>query len=161
MARPVPLQLPPRDSREELRLRLDRAPLEHADALIATYEVLQGLHDSGVLEVLRGLLGSSDKVLERVVDAARAPESVHAIRNVMTLFKTLGAIDPELFDGFALALPEAMQHARERGKEPPSLLAILNKFRSKDLRRGLVAVNALLEAWGQEFFSEAHSKSSE
>jgi uncharacterized protein YjgD (DUF1641 family) len=121
---------------------------------------LQGLHDSGVLEVLRGLLGSSDKVLERVVDAARAPESVRAIRNLMTLFKTLGAIDPELFDGFALALPEAMQHAKERGKEPPSLLAILNKFRSKDLRRGLVAVNALLEAWGQEFFSEAHSKSS-
>jgi uncharacterized protein YjgD (DUF1641 family) len=161
MAKPVPLQLPARDPREELRSRLERAPLEHADALIATYEVLQGLHDSGVLEVLRGLLGSSDKVLERVVDAARAPESVRAIRNLMTLFKTLGAIDPELFDGFALALPEAMQHAKERGKEPPSLLAILNKFRSKDLRRGLVAVNALLEAWGQEFFSEAHSKSSE
>jgi uncharacterized protein YjgD (DUF1641 family) len=160
MAKPVPLQLPARDPREELRSRLERAPLEHADALIATYEVLQGLHDSGVLEVLRGLLGSSDKVLERVVDAARAPESVHAIRNLMTLFKTLGAIDPELFDGFALALPEAMQHARERGKEPPSLLATLNKFRSKDLRRGLVAVNALLEAWGQEFFSEAHSKPS-
>jgi len=161
MAKPVPLQLPARDPREELRSRLERAPLEHADALIATYEVLQGLHDSGVLEVLRGLLGSSDKVLERVVDAARAPESVHAIRNLMTLLKTLGAIDPELFDGFALALPEAMQHAKERGKEPPSLLAILNKFRSKDLRRGLVAINALLEAWGKECFAEAHSKSSE
>ena len=160
MAKPVPLQLPARDPREELRSRLERAPLEHADALIATYEVLQGLHDSGVLEVLRGLLGSSDKVLERVVDAARAPESVRAVRNLVVVFKVLGEIDPDVFDGFALALPEAMHHAREQGKEPPSLLAILNKFRSKDLRRGLVAVNALLEAWGKEFFSEAHSKSS-
>jgi uncharacterized protein YjgD (DUF1641 family) len=159
MAKPVPLQLPARDPREELRLRLERAPLEHADALLATYEVLQGLHDSGVLEVLRGLLGSSDKVLERVVDAARAPESVRAVRNLVVVFKVLGEIDPDVFDGFALALPEAMHHAREQGKEPPSLLAILNKFRSKDLRRGLVAVNALLEAWGKEFFSEAHSKS--
>ena len=71
----------------------------------------------------------------------------------------LGEIDPELFDGFALALPEAMRQARAQGKEPPGFLAILNKFRSKDLRRGLVAVNSLLEAWGKDFFSEAHSQS--
>jgi uncharacterized protein YjgD (DUF1641 family) len=159
MAKPVPLQLPPRDPREELRSRLDRAPLEHADALLATYEVLQGLHDRGVLELLRGLLGSGDKALEVAVDAARAPESVRAIRNLLVLVKTLGEIDPDLFDGFALALPEAMQQAKAQGKEPPGFLAILNKFRSKDLRRGLVAVNSLLEAWGRDFFSEAHSES--
>jgi len=159
MAKPVPLQLPSRDPREELRSRLQSAPLEHADALLATYEVLQGLHDRGVLELLRGLLGSGDKVLEIAVDASRAPESVRAVRNLLVLFKTLGEIDPELFDGFALALPEAMQQAKTQGKEPPGLLAILNKFRSKDLRRGLVAVNSLLEAWGKDFFSEAHSKS--
>jgi uncharacterized protein YjgD (DUF1641 family) len=158
MAKPVPLQLLPRDPREELRSRLDRAPLEHADALLATYEVLQGLHDCGILELLRGLLGSGDKVLETAVDAARAPESVRAVRNLLVLFKTLGEIDPDLFDGFALALPEAMQQAKAQGKEPPGFLAILNKFRSKDLRRGLVAVNSLLEAWGKDFFSEAHSK---
>jgi uncharacterized protein YjgD (DUF1641 family) len=158
MAKPVPLQLPPRDSQEELRSRLDRAPLEHADALLAAYEVLQGLHDCGILELLRGLLGSGDKVLEVAVDAARAPESVRAVRNLLVLFKTLGEIDPDLFDGFALALPEAMQQAKAQGKEPPGFLAILNKFRSKDLRRGLVAVNSLLEAWGKDFFAEAHSK---
>jgi len=159
MAKPVPLQLPPRDPREELHSRLERAPLEHADALLATYEVLQGLHDRGVLELLRGLLGSGDKVLEVAVDAARTPESVRAIRNFLVLVKTLGEIDPDLFDGFALALPEAMQQAKAQGKEPPGFLAILNKFRSKDLRRGLVAVNSLLEAWGRDFFSEAHSES--
>jgi len=158
MAKPVPLRLPPRDPREELRSRLQSAPLEHADALLATYEVLQGLHDCGILELLRGLLGSGDKVLETAVDAARAPESVRAMRNLLVLFKTLGEIDPDLFDGFALALPEAMQQAKAQGKEPPGFLAILNKFRSKDLRRGLVAVNSLLEAWGKDFFSEAHSK---
>jgi uncharacterized protein YjgD (DUF1641 family) len=161
MAKPVPLQLPPHDGREELRSRLDRAPLEHADALLATYEVLQGIHDCGILELLRGLLGSGDKVLETAVDAARAPESVRAMRNLLVLFKTLGEIDPDLFDGFALALPEAMQQAKAQGKEPPGFLAILNKFRSKDLRRGLVAVNSLLEAWGKDFFSEAHSKPGE
>jgi len=90
-------------------------------------------------------------VIETATEAARAPESVRAIRNLLILGKTLGEIDPDLFDGFAMALPEAMQQARTQGKEPPGFLAILNKFRSKDLRRGLVAVNSLLEAWGKDF----------
>lgn len=159
MAKPVPLELPPRDPREELLSRLHSAPLEHAEALLAGYKVPQGLHDRGVLELLRGLLGSGDKVSQTAVDATRTPESIRAIRNLLVLLKTLGEIDPDLFDGFAMALPEAMQQAKAQGKEPPGFLAILNKFRSKDLRRGLVAVNSLLEAWGRDFFSEAHSQS--
>jgi uncharacterized protein YjgD (DUF1641 family) len=159
VAKPIPIQIPARDSREGLRSRLDSAPLEHAEALLAGYEVLQGLHDQGVLELLRGLLGSGGKVLETATEAAQAPESVRAIRNLIVLGKTLGEIDPDLFDGFAMALPEAIRDAKARGKEPPGFLAILNKFRSKDLRRGLVAVNSLLEAWGKDFFSEAHSQS--
>jgi uncharacterized protein YjgD (DUF1641 family) len=159
MAKPIPLELPPRDSREELGSRVHRAPLEHAEALLAGYEVLQGLHDSGVLELLRGLLGSGDKVLQTAVDATRTPESVRIIRNIVVLLRMLGEIDPDIFDGFVLALPEAMRKAKEQGKEPPGVLATLNEFRSKDLRRGIVAVNRLLEAWGREFFSEADSRS--
>src|SRR3979490_75542 len=159
MAKSIPIQSSVRDPREELLARLERAPLEHAEALLAGYEVLQGLHDQGVLELLRGLLGSGGKVLETATEAARAPERVRPIRHLVVLGKTLGEIDPDLFDGFAMALPEAMREARRQGKEPPGFLAILNKFRSKDLRRGLVAVNSLLEAWGKDFFSEAHSQS--
>jgi uncharacterized protein YjgD (DUF1641 family) len=159
MAKPIPLGLPPHDPREELRSRLDRAPLEHAEALLAGYEVLQGLYDEGVLDLLRGLLGSGGKVLETAAEAARAPESVRLIRNLVILAKTLGEIDPSQLDGFAMALPEAMREARAQGKEPPGFLAILNKFRSKDLRRGLVAVNSLLEAWGKDFFAEAPAQS--
>jgi uncharacterized protein YjgD (DUF1641 family) len=159
MAKPIPLGLPPHDPREELRSRLDRAPLEHAQALLAGYEVLQGLYDAGLLDLLRGLLGSGGKVLETATEAARAPESVRLIRNLVILAKTLGEIDPSQLDGFAMAFPEAMRQARAQGNEPPGFLAILNKFRSKDLRRGLVAVNSLLEAWGRDFFTEAPAQS--
>jgi uncharacterized protein YjgD (DUF1641 family) len=159
MAKPIPLQLPPRDSREELLARLESAPVEHAAALLAGYEVLQGLHDSGTLELLRGLLGSGDKVLQTAVDAARTPESIRTIRNLLLLTKVLGEIDPALFEGFVQALPEAMQKAKEQEKEPPTLLSTLNKFRSKDLLRGIVVVNSLLEIWGRVFFSSAKSQS--
>jgi uncharacterized protein YjgD (DUF1641 family) len=158
MARPIPFKPAPHDSREELQARLQNAPVEHAEALLAGYEVLQGLHDAGVLEILRGLLGSGDKVLQIAVDAARTPESVRIIRNLVILSRMLGEIDPDIFDGIVLALPEAMREAKEQGKEPPGLLATLRGFRSKDLRRGIVAVNKLLEAWGRVFFAEGGSR---
>jgi uncharacterized protein YjgD (DUF1641 family) len=159
MAKPIPLQLPPRDARGELLARLESAPVEHAEALLAGYEVLQGLHDSGTLELLRGLLGSGDKVLQTAVDAARTPESIRIIRNLLLLTKILGEIDPALFEGFVQALPEAMHKAKEQAKEPPGLLSTLNKFRSKDLLRGIIVVNSLLEIWGRELFSAANSQS--
>jgi uncharacterized protein YjgD (DUF1641 family) len=145
MAQPIVFQAPRRDLREELRSRVEQAPAEHAEAVLAAYEVLQGLHDSGVLEFVRGLLGSRDKVLGNVVDATDTPEMIHIIRNLLNLARTMAAIDPELFEGFVLALPQAIARARAEAMNPPGFWQILNKFRSKDLRRGLVAVNSLLE----------------
>ena len=87
MASPISLDLSPRDAREALYSRLQNAPVEHAEAVLAAYEVLQGFHDRGVLELLRGALGSSDKVLEIVVEAIRTPESIRGIRNFLLLTK--------------------------------------------------------------------------
>lgn len=158
MAKPIPFKPAARDSREEMQTRLQNAPGEHAEAVLAGYEVLQGLHDAGVLELLRGVLGSGDKVLQVAVDASRTPESVRIIRNLVILSKMLGEIDPDIFEGIVQALPEAMHKAKEQGQEPPGLLGTLNQFRSKDLRRGILAINRLLEAWGRVFFAEGGSR---
>src|SRR5580692_9902293 len=104
MARPIPLELPPRDPREELRKRLDKAPIEHAEALLDSYELLGQLHEHGVFELLRGALGASDKLVETAVDAAKSDESVRAIRNAIILGKILGSINPEVLEGVAVAV---------------------------------------------------------
>jgi len=155
MAKPIPLELPPRDKRQEMLSRLESAPVEHAEAILAGYEVLQGLYDAGVLEFLRGLLGLGDKVLGTAVDSTRAPESVRIIRNLILLRKMLSEIDPEQFEGFVEALPEALQKAKEKGEQTPGLLSTLNQFRNKDLLRGISVINTLLETWGRRVVSSA------
>jgi uncharacterized protein YjgD (DUF1641 family) len=157
MAQPIPLELPARDPRVELQARLENAPVEHAEALLAAYEVLQGLHDRGVFELLRGVLGSSDKVIEIVVDTAKTPESIRGIRNAITLTRILGSIDPELVEGFARSLPEAIAYTKAHGPKPPGFWSILVQFGHKDFRRGLVLVNSLLEAFGRNLPHE-HGK---
>jgi len=149
MAQPIPLQLPPRDPRAELQARLQNAPQQHAEALLSAYEVLQGLHDRGVMDLMRGALGSSDKVLTSFVEMANAPEAVRGMQNLIILAKTLGTIEPELVEGFARSLPEALARTKACGAEPPGLWGIIRQFRSGNFRRGLVLINSMLEAFGK------------
>jgi len=149
MAQPIPLELPARDPRAELQARLQNAPLEHAQALLSTYEVLQGLHDRGVIELLRGALGSSDKVIEIVVEAAKTPESIRGIRNILILAKILGTIEPEVVEGFARSLPEALALTKAQESDPPGFWGILKNFRNKNFRRGLLLASSLLESLGK------------
>lgn len=155
MAKPIPLQFPAPDPRMELQTRLQNAPLEHAQALLAAYEVLQGLHDRGVFELMRGALGSSDKVIEIIVEAANSPKSIRGIRNAIILARILGTIEPELVEGFARSLPEAIALTKACESRPPGFWGILMKFRNRNFRRGLFLVNSMLEALGRNLPPEA------
>jgi uncharacterized protein YjgD (DUF1641 family) len=155
MARPIPLELPKRDPREELRSRLEQAPIEHAEAVLAGFEVLQGLHDRGVLELLRGVLDGGNKILEIVVEATKTPEAIRGIRNLLIMTKIIGAIDPELLEKFAVAVPDALAGAaKAEEKEPPGFWEVLRILRSRNLRRGLAVMNSALEALGKNFSTE-------
>jgi uncharacterized protein YjgD (DUF1641 family) len=149
MAEPIPLTLPARDPRAELQARLQNAPLEHAEALLSAYEVLQGLHERGVFELMRGALGSSDKVIEILADAARTENAIRGIRNLIILTKTLGTIEPALVESFARSLPEAIALTKAYEARPPGFWRILKQFRNRNFRRGLVLVNSMLEAFGR------------
>jgi len=155
MARPIPLDLPRRNPREEVISRLEKAPAEHAEALLAGFEVLQALHDQGVLEILRGVLEGGNKILEIVVEAAKTPEAIRGIRNVMIMSKMLGSIDPELLKKLAEAIPHVIAgEAKAEEMEPPGWWESLRILRSKNLRRGLAVANNVLEALGTTFSPE-------
>src|ERR1700704_1194960 len=152
MAKPIPLELPKRDPQEELRSRLEKAPAGHAEALLASLDVLQALHDQGVLELLRGVLGGGNKILEIVVDASKTPEAIRGIRNLLIMTKILGSMDPELLNKFALDIPDVLvDAAKAQEAEPPGFWESFRILRSKNLRRGLVVMNNLLEVLGRNF----------
>ena len=56
MAEPIVFATPEKTVPVNLE-RLRNAPAEHADALLSGYELLQTLHDRGVLSLLSGLVG--------------------------------------------------------------------------------------------------------
>jgi uncharacterized protein YjgD (DUF1641 family) len=155
MARPIPVELPNRDPQEELRFRLERAPNEHAAALVAGLDLLQALYDQGVLELLRGVLGGGNKILEIVVDASKTPEAIRGIRNLVIMTKIVGSIDPESLKKLAEAVPDVLVGAaKAQESASPGLWETLRMLRNKNLRRGVAVANNVLEALGRNSFTQ-------
>jgi uncharacterized protein YjgD (DUF1641 family) len=146
MAEPIALKLPPRDPREALFRRLESAPHEHAEALLAVYDILQGLQDRGLLEIAKGALGSSDKLLEIVIDAVNTPKVVRGIRNLMILIETADEIGPNLLENLGRALPVALAEASK--PKPAGLWQVLKKLSGQDSRRVLVATASIMQSLG-------------
>jgi uncharacterized protein YjgD (DUF1641 family) len=144
------LELPPRDPREELRKRLEEAPVKHAEALLDSCELLGKLHEHDIFELLRGALGASDKLIEVAVDAAKSDEAIRAIRNAMILGKILGAINPDVLQSVAVAVGETLGCYEKPIIEPPGLFSLLVQFSHTELRRSMALLNKFVESLGNQ-----------
>jgi uncharacterized protein YjgD (DUF1641 family) len=149
MAAPITLESIQRNGQSGLQGRLDEALANHADALLAVYDLLQRLHDRGILDTLRGALASSDFILETVVETAKTPETIRTIRNLILLSKMFGSIEPELLNRITDSIPEGLAKISSEKAETPSLLSLLREFNSPDCRRGMAFVAGLLESLGK------------
>jgi uncharacterized protein YjgD (DUF1641 family) len=150
MAQPIQLEMPPLDPRKQLQARLENASAADAEALLDAFELLQVLHDRHVSETMGEVLGAGVKLAESAAKAAYMPRSAAALRNVIVLSKTLASIDPQLLQGIAIAVSETLGSAKSPAAEPPGMLALLNQFRNKELRRSVGLISQFLEALGNQ-----------
>ena len=128
--------------------------MKHAEAVLAAYEVLQSMHDHGVLEVMRGALGGSQKILEQAVAVGSGPEAIRATRNLLLLVRALGEIEPALLSDFTRAIPKALVQANAEEARPPGLIKLVSTFWNRDFRRGLAAFNDLLVVFGKNLIEK-------
>jgi uncharacterized protein YjgD (DUF1641 family) len=157
MAIPVPLKrITQADPREELLKRIQDAPIAHADAVLSAYDLLQRLHDTGTLEVLRGALGAGDVLVEHVVSLVTAPDSVNALRNLILIGKVLGSINPDILHAVVGGIPKVTEQTP--GEKPPSLFALGRRVAAPDARRGLAAAVSVMEVLGRGLAKESSAK---
>lgn len=150
MAQPISLDITTHPHQVELLDRLSRAPEEHAAALLAGLDLLQLLHDHGVLDVLRGAVGAGGKLSERLSSAADSTDSIRALRNLVLMGKMLSSIDPENMRRIAAAVEETIGPNVPPQREPPHLTSLLGYFRHNYLRRSLTLVIRFFAALGRQ-----------
>lgn len=145
MAQPIPLTLLPKgpDPAE----RLEDALHKHTDAIVSALELLQLLHDRGVLELVRGLVGAGDQIVGMLTTAAGAPESLRGMRNFILLTKFFASIPPEVLDSLVRTASEGAE--REKANRAPGLLQLLRRAGSEDSRHAMAVTLDLLESVGK------------
>jgi uncharacterized protein YjgD (DUF1641 family) len=146
MAKPIEFRPNSQDPRDEIQRRLADAPIEHAEALLACYKLIEEAHNSGTLELLRGLLAAQDTVITHASKMFAAPEAAIAIRNGFVLIQLLGRVDPQKLSAVLEGLTAATQAS---GKPVPSMLGLLGRATSQDSRRALQVGLAALETAGK------------
>jgi uncharacterized protein YjgD (DUF1641 family) len=128
----------PVDTRNDLIRRVEHAPVEHAEAVLSAYELLQQLHEKGMLELLTGLLNAGETVVNHVVGVVSSKEMVTALRIGLIFSNLLTSIDPD----------KVHNVIADAGKDTPSLLSIGKLATSKDARRGMATAVRLLNVFG-------------
>ena len=146
MAQPIAFHAPAKPAPANME-RLRNAPAEHAEALLSGYELLQLLHDRGVLNLLRGLVGGGDALVSTITAAVDTPESIRAIRNFLLLTKFFAHIPPDVLTSLADTVSAGAE--REKAHKAPGLLHLLWRLRSADSRHAAAVALDLLEGLGE------------
>lgn len=152
MANPIAFKPAEYDPKQGLMRRLEAAPMAHAEALLVAYDLLQEAHDQGILDTLHGMVHAKDEIFGHIAEGARVQESVDALRNLVSVGKILGAIEPETMSCIAAAMSTA---SKKTPDEPLTMWGLFKKVSSREGRRGITVVVELLVALGTRRFTDA------
>lgn len=148
MAKPIAFKPVTVDFKVDLVRRLEKAPEEHAAALLAAYNVLEAAHDEGLLDILHGMIASRDTIISTLARFAAEPGGITGIRNLLTAAKILTELDPEVLDHVSKAMAQAaVEYKRE--EKPPTLFQLAKRANSEDSRRGLSFMTLILSSLGR------------
>src|SRR5579871_613280 len=115
MAKPIAFKPVTVDFKTDLERRLEKAPAEHAAALLATLDILEIAHREGLLDIIHGLIGAKDTVTGKLAEYAKHPEVLDQLSKAMST--------------------TTEEHKREQ--HPPTLWQLWKRTTSEDSRRGL------------------------
>ena len=123
----------PENSREDLARRIREAPADHAEAILAAYELLEKLHDAGLLSLASGVISAGNTIIDRLAVVADSQQAVVALRAALIFGSILNTLDAD-------ELHKAMQV----GKNDASLYRILKGLTTKESRQvAMIGVNLL------------------
>lgn len=148
MTRPIAFKPITVDFKADLVRRLEKAPAEHAAALLAALDILEIAHREGLLDIIHGLIGAKDTVTSKLAEYAKQPEGIAGIRNLLTAAKILTELNPEVLDELSKAM-SATTEEHKREQKPPSLWQLWKRTTSEDSRRGLSFLTLLLSNLGR------------
>lgn len=155
MAKQLDFKPKPFNPLEEVRRKLEVGTLEHTAAVLNGYRLLQTADDHGVLDLLRGIIVAGDVATTKTASFAVTPNGIRTARNLLTLGKVVGSIDPDFLHDVVSDIATSVKAEKAAHRErPPSFWGTVRKAFSPDALRGLSVAITVLASVGRTIRNE-------
>lgn len=122
---------------------------KNKEALKTSLEILQELQHSGVLNIVKGLLQTRDKVGVLAVEQLNQPSMHNTIKNSINLLQIIGEIEPEKLKVLLRAANTGLTNLDE-SKEKITKWGLIKRMNNSDVLYSLSVMTGFLQGLGKE-----------
>lgn len=124
---------------------------ENSAGLKQTIELIQELHESGILEILVSLVQAKEKVAKIAIDQMVRPPVTNMINNGMAAAGALSEVDPEFTKKLVTGLTSGMKKAEDglKSGQKAGVIDLLKAMKDPDINRTILFGINLLKGIGE------------
>lgn len=141
--------------REQDLTEIEQALTEHKTAVLETIELLQRLHDRGILPLLNNLLAEGDQVLAIVMKELNKPQNSRVLENLVQLALMLGALDLDRMKPLVKGVNAGIEEAAVQTEEQTSLFRLWKSLRDPEIQRAMTVLTGFLKGMGSELAEDS------
>lgn len=139
---------------EPLKFRAPPAEVDSAQAELQS--LLNVLHESGTLRVLRGLFGGIPAVTDIALEHVHSEGGKRLSGNLAVLATGLTHMEPHAVQRLLRGLIKGSELVvKNAARTPPGFFSLLREMHSEEARRGLQALVIMLQSIGRALVAEA------
>jgi uncharacterized protein YjgD (DUF1641 family) len=141
----------PIEEQTEAIQQLIEMTAESRDALLSLLEILQELHNAGLLDFVQGLLKTRHKVGVLAMGQLNQPEMHRIIKNGINTIQFLGELDPDQLQTMLNGVNKGLEKSTMNTKkgEQVSLWGLAKSIRDPDVKMSMSTMMAFLEGMGK------------
>lgn len=131
---------------------VEDALIQNKAAILQTLEIMNHMHDKGILPLLNGLFGQGDKVMDIAVKAMDKPENTNTLKNLLLLLGTLGMINVKQLEPFLLKIDSGIARVAEYKdtEEKTSYFDLVRSLKDPEVNKAVTILMQFLKGMGQE-----------
>ena len=126
--------------------------VQNKDSLVETLDLLQELHNSGILDVINSLVKTKEEVAKIAVGQMTREPVTNMINNAMAAGGVLTQMDPEMTKKLMGSVAKGLERAEQglQSNSTTGMLDIMKALKDPDMNRAITFGLNLLKGIGEE-----------
>lgn len=131
---------------------VENALIENKESILELLQMLNHMHDRGILSLLTGLFGQGDKVMDILVKKADTPETANTLKNLLLMVGVLGTINVKQLEPILLKVNSGIARVAEEKDtdEKTGVFDIMRSLKDPEINRSVTLLLNFLKGMGQD-----------